>query len=53
MEKEDYILMTNIISTISSRGAFRADELYNVGALYNKLMTLINEQYAEEKVPEC
>lgn len=35
---QDLILVAQIIQTTSTRGAFRAEELSNVGGLYNKLI---------------
>jgi len=38
---QDLILVAQIIQLTSQRGAFRAEELQNVGALYNKLVAFL------------
>jgi len=38
---QDLIFVAQIIQLSSQRGAFRADELANVGALYNKLVAFL------------
>ena len=38
---QDLILVAQIIQLTSQRGAFRAEELQNVGALYNKLIAFL------------
>jgi hypothetical protein len=38
---QDLILVAQIIQVCSSRGAFKADELANVGNLYTKLVTFL------------
>lgn len=38
---QDLILVAQVIQLTSQRGAFRAEELQNVGALYNKLIAFL------------
>ena len=38
---QDLILVAQIIQVCSSRGAFKADELANVGNLYTKLVAFL------------
>lgn len=38
---QDLILVAQIIQLSSQRGAFRAEELANVGGLYNKLIAFL------------
>lgn len=38
---QDMITVAQIIQLSSQRGAFRAEELENVGALYNKLIAFL------------
>ena len=38
---QDIILVAQIIQLCTSRGAFKADELANVGNLYNKLVAFL------------
>lgn len=38
---QDLILVAQIIQLTSQRGAYRAEELQNVGALYNKLIAFL------------
>lgn len=38
---QDLVLVTQIIQISSQRGAFRAEELANVGTLYNKLIVFL------------
>ena len=38
---QDLVLVAQIIQLTSQRGAFRAEELQNVGALYNKLIAFL------------
>lgn len=45
----DLIFVSQIIQVSSTRGAFRADELANVGALYNKLITFLESTGAISK----
>jgi len=41
ISSEDIILMVNIISTVSKRGAFEADEFQIVGSLFERLKALV------------
>jgi hypothetical protein len=38
---QDLVLVAQIIQLTSSRGAFKAEELSDVGGLYNKLVTFL------------
>jgi hypothetical protein len=38
---QDLVLVAQIIQLTSSRGAFKAEELADVGGLYNKLVTFL------------
>lgn len=38
---QDLILVAQIIQLTTQRGAFRAEELQNVGTLYNKLIAFL------------
>lgn len=38
---QDLILVAQIIQLTSQRGAFRAEEMANVGGLYNKLIAFL------------
>ena len=38
---QDLVLVAQIIQLTSQRGAFRAEELANVGTLYNKLIAFL------------
>lgn len=38
---QDLVLVAQIIQLSSQRGAFRAEELSDVGGLYNKLVTFL------------
>ena len=38
---QDLVLVAQIIQLTSQRGAYRAEELQNVGALYNKLIAFL------------
>jgi hypothetical protein len=38
---QDLVLVTQIIQISSQRGTFRAEELADVGALYNKLIVFL------------
>ena len=38
---QDLILVAQIIQLTSQRGAFKAEELQNVGTLYNKLVAFL------------
>jgi hypothetical protein len=39
---QDLILVAQVIQLTSQRGAYRAEELQNVGALYNKLIAFLD-----------
>lgn len=39
---QDLILVAQIIQLTSQRGAYKADELANVGTLYNKLIAFLD-----------
>jgi len=39
---QDLILVAQIIQLTTQRGAYRAEELQNVGALYNKLIAFLD-----------
>jgi hypothetical protein len=41
---QDIILMVNIISTVSKRGAFQPEEFQIVGALFEKLKSFVVEK---------
>jgi hypothetical protein len=43
----DLQTMVNIIDACSQRGAFKAEELATVGAVYNKLVAFVNQQPAQ------
>jgi hypothetical protein len=38
---QDLILVAQVIQITSQRGAFKAEEMQNVGALYNKLIAFL------------
>lgn len=38
---QDLVFVAQVIQLTSQRGAFRAEELANVGLLYNKLVTFL------------
>jgi len=46
---QDLILVAQIIQLTSSRGAFKAEELANVGTLYNKLIAFLDSVGAISK----
>jgi hypothetical protein len=46
---QDLVLVAQIIQITSQRGAFRAEELANVGALYNKLVAFLESTGAVQK----
>ena len=48
---QDLILVAQIIQVSSQRGAFKADELANVGALYNKLIAFLQSTGALTSAP--
>ena len=39
---QDLVLVAQIIQLTSQRGAYKAEELQNVGALYNKLIAFLD-----------
>ena len=49
---QDLILVAQIIQLTSSRGAFKAEELQNVGVLYNKLIAFLDSVGAITKQEE-
>lgn len=49
---QDLILVAQIIQVSSQRGTFKADELANVGTLYNKLIAFLQSTGALTPVPE-
>jgi hypothetical protein len=50
---QDLILVAQIIQICSSRGAFKADELANVGTLYTKLVAFLQSTGALTPAPEA
>lgn len=48
---QDLILVAQIIQVSSQRGAFKADELANVGTLYNKLIAFLQSTGALTPAP--
>lgn len=48
---QDLILVAQIIQVSSTRGAFKADELANVGQLYNKLIAFLQSTGALTPAP--
>ena len=48
---QDLILVAQIIQVSSTRGAFKADELANVGSLYNKLIAFLQSTGALTPAP--
>ena len=49
---QDLILVAQIIQLTSARGAFKAEELQNVGVLYNKLIAFLDSVGAITKQEE-
>ena len=49
---QDLITVAQIIQLTTQRGAFRAEELQNVGALYNKLVAFLESTGAVQRSPE-
>jgi hypothetical protein len=49
---QDLILVAQIIQLTSQRGAYRAEELANVGTLYNKLIAFLDSVGAITKPDE-
>jgi len=54
MTMTDISLVVQIIDACSSRGAFKGDELADVGALRNKMLVIAEEmkKMESEKLPE-
>jgi len=48
---QDLILVAQIIQLTSSRGAFKAEELADVGGLYNKLIAFLQSTGALTPAP--
>ena len=48
---QDLVLVAQIIQLTSQRGAFRAEELEQVGGLYNKLVTFLQSTGALTPAP--
>lgn len=46
---QDLVLVAQIVQLCSTRGAFRAEELQTVGALYNKLVTFLESTGALQR----
>lgn len=46
---QDLVLVAQIIQLTSQRGAYRAEELANVGTLYNKLIAFLDSVGAISK----
>lgn len=46
---QDIILMVNIISTVSKRGAFEPDEFQIVGTLFEKLKSFVVEKEEQKE----
>lgn len=49
---QDLVLVVQIIQLSSSRGAFRAEELQTIGALYNKMVTFLESTGALQRAKE-
>ena len=49
---QDLVLVAQVIQTTSQRGAYRAEELANVGNLYNKLVTFLESVGAINRQPQ-
>lgn len=49
---QDLVTVAQIIQITTQRGAFRAEELQNVGALYNKLVAFLESAGAIQRSPE-
>jgi hypothetical protein len=50
---QDLILVAQIIQICSSRGAFKADEMANVGNLYTKLVAFLQSTGALTPAPDA
>jgi len=48
---QDLVLMMNLIRATSERGAIRAEEMTEVGAVYNKLVQFLTESGAIQPAP--
>ena len=48
---QDLVLVAQIIQLTSQRGAYRAEELANVGNLYNKLVAFLESTGAISRTP--
>ena len=48
---QDLIYTMQVLQVVSQRGAFRADELTSVGALYDKLVTFLASTGALQPAP--
>lgn len=49
---QDLVLVAQIIQLTSQRGAYRAEELANVGNLYNKLVAFLESVGAISRQPQ-
>lgn len=50
---QDLVLVAQIIQLTSQRGAYRAEELADVGALYNKLIAFLQSTGALTPAPSA
>lgn len=48
---QDLVTVAQVIQITSQRGAFRAEELANVGTLYNKLVAFLESSGAISRQP--
>ena len=48
---QDLVLVAQIIQLTSTRGAYKAEELAQVGGLYNKLITFLQASGALQQAP--
>lgn len=48
---QDLIFLAQIIQVSTQRGAFRAEELANVGTVYNKLVAFLEASGAVSRTP--
>jgi hypothetical protein len=51
LQLSDLKTMLGIIEVINQRGAFKADELMAVGALYNRLASFVNSATPPAELP--
>lgn len=51
LQLSDILLTAQVIQLASQRGAFRAEEFTQVGALYDRLIAFLKESGALEKKP--